>query len=124
MSLGEAGAMKKDWPWPDSLDALVAAPGNHTLLMENEHVRVVWTRILPGEIVPVHTHKWPSVLFMKTWSDIVRRDPEGNVLLDTRLSGEAPKLNTPIWLEALPPHSVENVGGAEIDNVQVEIKSA
>jgi len=49
------------------------------------------------------------------------------VLLDTRTTSEAPKLNTPIWLEPLPPHSVENVGDAEINdaeisNVQVEIK--
>jgi hypothetical protein len=27
-----------------------------------------------------------------------------------------------MWLEPLPPHSVENVGDAEINNVQVEIK--
>jgi hypothetical protein len=40
---GEAG-----WAWADSLDALVTAAGNHTLLFENERVRVVQTRILAG----------------------------------------------------------------------------
>jgi hypothetical protein len=77
---------------------------------------------LPGQIVPVHTHRWPAVLFLSNWREFVRRDAQGNVLLDTRTTPEAPKLNTPIWLEPLPPHSVENVGGAEINNVQVEIK--
>jgi hypothetical protein len=113
---------RSGWPWPDSLDALTAAPDHHTLLFENDHVRVLRTRILPGQIVPVHTHRWPAVLSLSSWSDFVRRDPQGNVLLDTRTTSEAPKLNTPIWLEPLPPHSVENVGDAEINNVHVEIK--
>ena len=114
--------LRSSWPWPDALDALTAAPDHHTLLFENERVRVIRTRILPGQIVPVHTHRWPAVLSLSSWSDFVRRDPQGNVLLDTRTTSDAPKLNTPIWLEPLPPHSVENVGDAEINNVQVEIK--
>jgi hypothetical protein len=99
-------------------------PGIHTVLFENEHVRVLHTRILPGQKVPVHTHRWPSVLFVLTWSDFVRRDHLGNVTLDTRQSFEVPKLNTPVWLVPLPPHSVENIGPAEINSVHVEIKSA
>ena len=113
---------RSSWPWPDSLDALTAAPDQHTLLFENEHVRVIRTHIFPGQIVPVHTHRWPAVLSLSSWSDFVRRDPQGNVLLDTRTTSEAPKLNIPIWLEPLPARSVENVGDADINNVQVEIK--
>jgi hypothetical protein len=124
MSSELSGTSKQLWPWPDSLDALIAAPGNYTVLFENERVRVIHTRILPGQKVPVHTHRWPSVLFIFSWSDFIRRDPLGNVTLDTRQASEAPKLNTPIWLEPLPPHSLENIGPTEIDNVQVEIKSA
>jgi hypothetical protein len=116
------GTPHLDWPWPDSLDSLIAAPDHHTLLFENDHVRVIRTRIAPGQIVPVHTHRWPAVLTMSSWSDFVRRDPQGNILLDTRTTSEAPMLNTPLWLEPLPPHSVENVGNNEINNVQVEIK--
>src|SRR2546427_3854450 len=29
------------WPWPDSLDALAAAPESHRLLFENDRVRVL-----------------------------------------------------------------------------------
>jgi len=119
-----SGPASEKWPWPDSLDAVVAAPGNHKVLFENEHVRVLQTRILPGEKVPLHTHRWPSVLFVLNWSDFVRRDEHGNVTLDSRRGFEAPKPNMPFWLETLPPHTVENVGNAEINNVQVEIKSA
>ena len=50
-----------DWPWPESLDALIAAPYNHPLLLENERVRVMETLILPEDTTPVHSHHWPSV---------------------------------------------------------------
>jgi hypothetical protein len=33
------------WPWPDSLDAVVAAPKHHQLVLENDRVRVLDTRI-------------------------------------------------------------------------------
>jgi hypothetical protein len=49
--------------WPDSLDAMVAAPEHHEILLENERVRVLDSRIKAGDTVPVHTHRWPSVLF-------------------------------------------------------------
>jgi hypothetical protein len=110
------------WIWPDSLDALVAALGHHTLLLENERMRVVRTRILPGQIVPLHTHRWPGVLFITAWSDLIRRDPEGNVLLDTRQLLDKPRVNVPLWQEPLAPHTVENVGSAEFNAVQVEMK--
>src|ERR1700741_3995299 len=55
------------WPWPASLDALSAAPRHHTLLLENDRVRVIETRIAPGDIVPVHTHCWPSGLYGLRW---------------------------------------------------------
>ena len=75
------------WDWSDSLDALVAAPQNHRLLFENDDVRVLDTRIGPGETVPVHTHRWPGVLYVRSSADFVRRDGAGNVLLDTREAG-------------------------------------
>jgi putative transposase len=48
------------WPWPDSLDALAAAPESHRLLFENDAVRVLETRIAPGQATQVHTHRWPG----------------------------------------------------------------
>ena len=100
----------------------MAAPGNHSLLFENDRVRVAQTRILPGHSTPVHTHRWPSVMFVLASSDLLRSDDLGNVLMDTRQSSEVPALNSPAWLEPLPPHSVKNVGDAEFRGVQVEIK--
>ncbi|HUJ42671.1 MAG TPA: hypothetical protein VLW52_03580 [Opitutaceae bacterium] len=112
------------WPWPEALDALQAAPLHHRLLLENERVRVLDTRISPGDTVPVHTHRWPAVHHISHWSDFVRRDAEGRVLVDTR--GRPPPASLPliVWSEALPPHTLENVGPAELRGLSIEIKDA
>jgi hypothetical protein len=110
------------WPWPAALDALSAAPRHHTLLLENERVRVLETRIPPGDLVPVHTHCWPSVLYILGWSDFIRRDAGGTVVADSRVGGGIGLPPSVLWSEAMPPHSLENVGAAEILVVSVEIK--
>lgn len=113
----------QSWPWPGSLDALVAAPHHHSLLLENDRVRVVHTHIRIGDFVPVHTHRWPSVVYILSQSDFIRRDESGNVLFDSRLGPPSHKIPAVQWIEPLPPHSVENVGNAEISLYIVEIKS-
>jgi hypothetical protein len=109
------------WPWPDALDALRAAPRHHALLFENERVRVLETRIPPGELVPVHTHRWPSVFHIISSSDFIRRDARGEIEIDSRVGsrGAPPSI---VWSEALPPHLLENVGTTEIRVVSVELK--
>ena len=67
-----------------ALDAMVAAPAHHEVLLENEHVRVLDTRLAAGEATPLHIHPWPSVLYVLSWSDFVRYGNEGQVLLDSR----------------------------------------
>src|SRR5213595_1589895 len=70
--------------WPAGLDALIAAPQHHKLLFENESVRVLDANIPAGEITALHTHRFPASLYIISWSDFVRYDAEGNVLLDSR----------------------------------------
>jgi quercetin dioxygenase-like cupin family protein len=107
--------------WPPELDALVAATDHHGLLMENDKVRVVETKIGPGETVPIHTHSWPAVYYVVSWSDIVRFSPDGTVENDTR-GKPTPEPGQVIWANELPPHSVENVGGGLLHIISVEIK--
>jgi hypothetical protein len=110
------------WSWPDSLDALTAAASFHKLLFENERVRVLEVRIGPGQFVPVHTHKWPSAVYVASGSDFIRRDDEGKVLFDSRTMGPPPAAPMVQWTGPLPPHSVENIGNAEILLITTELK--
>jgi quercetin dioxygenase-like cupin family protein len=115
-------AMSNVEVWPDALDALHAAPQYHTLLLENEWVRVLETHVPPGETVPLHTHRWPAALYILCWSHFVRRDGEGAILADSRLS-EKPAEGIAVWSGPLRPHTLENVGESELRVISVELKS-
>lgn len=112
------------WAWPYSLDALIAAQQYHRLLLEDERVRVLDTRIQPGEIVPVHTHRWSSVVYILSWGEFVRRDGDGKLLVDTRVTPSELKPGQAVPCPPLPPHSFENVGTTEIHVITVEVKTA
>ena len=101
---------------------MIAAPGFHTVLYEDNRVRVLDGRVPPGQTVPVHTHRWGGVLYILATSDFVRRDPDGNVLADTRASKTAPIEGTAGWGGPLTPHSLENVGNKEFRTITVEMK--
>jgi quercetin dioxygenase-like cupin family protein len=105
-----------------SLDALRAAADHHELLFENDRVRILDTCIAPGERTPVHAHEWPAALYVLSWCDFVRRDAEGKILADSR-DRTAIEAGSGLWIEPLPPHSVENVGTTELRIVAVEVKS-
>jgi hypothetical protein len=107
---------------PDARDALVAAPDHHTLLFENHRVRVLDTRIGAGDQTPVHSHCWPAALYVVSWSDFVRCDESGEVVLDSRT---VPALQNPpaaFWSEPLAPHSLRNVGVHTLQIISVEQK--
>ena len=107
--------------WPEELDALAAAPKHHVLLFENEAVRVLDTRVPAGETVPLHTHRWPSALYILSWSDFVRRDGDGAVVADSRNGQKLPE-GTALWSGPLAPHTLENVGTSELRAISVEVK--
>jgi hypothetical protein len=111
-----------EWPWPDDLDAMVAAPEFHTVLFEDDRVRVLDGRVPAGATVPVHTHRWGGVLYILATSDFVRRDPDGHVLADTKASKSTPILGAAAWGAPLTPHSLENVGSEEFRTLTVEMK--
>jgi hypothetical protein len=112
------------WPWPESLDALLAAPAFHRKLLENERVRVLHTLIPAGALVPLHTHRYPAVAYVMSTSHFIRRDSEGSVTFDSRREGLPPIVPAVQWLEPLPPHTVENVGESEISIFIVELKDS
>lgn len=51
------------WQWPDSLDAVKAAPDSHKVLFENDKIRILEVTVDPYGFEPMHTHRYPSVMF-------------------------------------------------------------
>jgi quercetin dioxygenase-like cupin family protein len=90
--------------------------------LENDRVRVLDTEIKPGDQTPVHTHRWPAVHYVLGWSNFVRRDESGTVLLDTRTTTFAETPPQVLWGEPLSAHSLENVGTASLHIISVEQK--
>jgi hypothetical protein len=61
-------------------------------------VRVLRVRIPPGQFVPVHTHRWPSVVYTLSAGDFIRRDGDGNLLWDSRDPEAPPDPPSVLWL--------------------------
>lgn len=114
--------MTAAWQWPDSLDAVTAAPAHHVVLLENEHVRVLEARVEAGDTVPLHTHRWPGVQYFLSVSSFVRRDADGAVVVDSRSLSLPDQVPFVAWGEPTPPHTLENVGVDALHVIVVESK--
>jgi len=122
MSQNDMSQNPKQWPWPDALDALLAAPAHHQLLLEDQRVRVLHTRIAAGDVVPLHTHRWGGVAYVQSYSHFIRRGELREILFDSRQAGDAPRIPCAQWMQPLPPHTVENLGPLEISIIIIELK--
>jgi quercetin dioxygenase-like cupin family protein len=108
--------------WPDALDATVAAPQNHKVVLENDRVRVLEVTVQPGEREPVHGHKWPSVMYVMA-EDLIRDyDRDGKLLYDSRTDNARMKTPYTIWMPPQAPHSVENLSKTPLRLLRVELK--
>jgi hypothetical protein len=105
----------------DELDGVIAAPGIHTVLLENDEVRVIETRIAVGERTPLHTHLAHTVNYVISGSHFVRRNEAGEVVLDTQA---VPGFVMPrvLWSDSLGRHTLENSGDDPIVIIGVELK--
>lgn len=109
--------------WPAELDAVVAAPQNHKILLENDKVRVLEVTLLPGEKEPLHHHQRPSTLYIMSAGDFIDYDGEGNVILDSRKFPEPATYPLTIFKNPEAPHQAENLSKTEtIKLIRVEMK--
>jgi quercetin dioxygenase-like cupin family protein len=107
--------------WPDSLEAVVAAPQNHKVVLENERVRVLEVTVSPGEKEPLHMHWMPSVMYVMAEDNIRDYDAEGKVIYESRRDkpGKTPYT---VWMEPQAPHWVENLSKKPMRLLRVELK--
>ncbi len=109
--------------WPKDQDAVVSAPDNHKILLENDKVRVLEVTLGPKELELVHHHQWPSVLYIIEAGDFIDRDSKGNVIMDTRKIPEPLVFPLTMYKEPEAPHSVENLSDTKtIRLIRVEMK--
>ncbi|GAC1670675.1 MAG: hypothetical protein NVS9B8_13810 [Candidatus Limnocylindrales bacterium] len=105
----------------DDLDGVIAAPAHHRVLFENEVVRVLETTIAAGDLTPVHSHLAPTVMYVVSGSQFVRRNPAGAVMLDTR-ADPAFVLPRVLYSPGMPLHTLENTGADDLVVIGVELK--
>jgi len=127
-----AAPVPASWSWSPFLDAVQAAPKSHRVLIDNDRVRVLEVVIQPGQKEPIHTHQWPSVLYVTSPAPLryysatlvngkwVEKGDDG--------ATPAPPPNPnrprpPQYQEPEAPHAVENLGTTAYRALRVEIKT-
>jgi hypothetical protein len=109
-------------PWPDSLDAVAAAPGNHKVLLENEHVRVLDVTVQPGEREPLHAHCRSSVMYIMHEGLYRDYDSRGQLLEAVEIAPPPSTYPMTLWLDPQAPHSVHNLDPSPTRLLRVELK--
>ena len=120
---GTAGApAEKTCRWPAALDAPTAAPDNHHVVFENERVRVLDVVVAVGGREALHAHCWPSVLYVTFRGKLREWGADGKVIREVKETPPATAFPLTQWLEASPPHSIENLDTQPIHLVRIELK--
>jgi hypothetical protein len=91
-------------------------------MFENDYVRVMDANIPCGEMTSVHTHRFAASHIVISWSDFIRYDAEGNVLLDSRSIAKTVDPHSALWSEPIGPHALKNIGANDLHIISVEIK--
>lgn len=123
MKVASLAPSASPWPYPDSLDAVVAAPRFHRLLFENNRVRVLEVTVPPHTREPLHTHRWPSVLYKEQTGRGCYYDATGALVHEsTTPYRKGPDLVRARWQEPEGPHAVENTDEVADRFIRVELK--
>jgi hypothetical protein len=120
--VASAQSPHETWPYPHSLDAVIAAPNSHRILLENDRVRVLEVTIPPHAKEPVHTHRWPSVMYMDVPSKFRYFDGDGKAQFESGWDSRAEMKPTTMWFKPEEPHSVENLTDIPYHAIRVELK--
>jgi len=111
--------------WPPHLDALVAAPANRRLLLEDDAVRVLEVSVEPGEHENLHHHHWPSIMIVLARPNYVNRDADGNVIPPAGGMPSDPVLPRAVRLPPQATHAIEVDADAphRFHGIRIEFKT-
>jgi quercetin dioxygenase-like cupin family protein len=97
-----------------SQDVMKVASDTHSVLLENDQVRVLAVHIKPGAIAPMHSHP-ASVVYILSDAKLKFTRPDG------KTAERDLKAGTALWTEPTT-HSAENIGTTDFQEIQVELK--
>ncbi len=107
----------------DDMDAVIAAPDSHKVILENDKVRILEVVILPGQKEPIHTHDRSSVMIVDSSTNIkyYTESGEGTEYPEREATKEKPFIE---WLGPEGLHAVENLDQSKTYRaIRVEIKT-
>ena len=93
--------------WPPHLDALIAAPANHRVLLEDHAVRVLEVSVEPGERENLHHHRWPSIMVVLARPSYRNFDADGNEIPPSGGAPTDPRLPRALHLPPQRPRFIE-----------------
>lgn len=110
-----------EWPWAPEMDGVLAAPETHSVLFENDAVRVLEIKIAAGEREVEHTHRMAAVMIIDQPA-MIRYYQEG-ILMFTSSASSSAKAGVGQWMDPEGPHSVENIDTSLYHAFRVELKA-
>ena len=107
--------------WDPALDGVLAAPENHTVLYEDEAIRIISVSIAPGAIEKPHHHCLPAVFVVDRLVSVRDFNGATGEEIPLPIPKDAP---LPITAKFLPQplHYVENLDTRPFHATRIEFK--
>ncbi|WEK36371.1 MAG: hypothetical protein P0Y53_02560 [Candidatus Pseudobacter hemicellulosilyticus] len=128
-TLNKISAISKNWNWPDSLDAVAAAPASHLIVHEDSAVRILQVICPPGDEERIHTHRYRSTIWFTQSAHFIFYNyaVDANNHLVKKDSFEVngfPEevLNKGQMVDPEHPHSIKNIGTDTFMAYRIEYK--
>ena len=116
-------------PGSYEFDAVAAAPYQHRVLFEDEHVRVLEINLPPQSSEPIHVHALPSVIMGETGGGggakfryTEYRMENGKFVEVAHNEVEPTEGYRSVWSGPEGPHAITNTGPVGVRFTRVEIK--
>lgn len=115
------------WTWPESLDALEAAPDNHKVVYEDNNVRILAVILNGKESEPIHTHQWKSIMWIAKpivpcLINTYKKDKNGNLVKSDSLLIKEMPLDVGQLIDSEGPTSITNLSSENGVAYRVEFK--
>jgi len=126
-TMTDSSSSSENWLWPDSLDALKAAPDHHKVVYEDDNIRILAVILDGKSSEPVHTHKWKSIMWIAKpivpcqINNYVRDKNDNLIKSDSILVKEMP-VNIGQFVNPEGPTSITNLGAENGVAYRVEFK--